>query len=237
MITLHQYPGVWGLSSLSPFCIKVEVFLKLAKLPYEVKVELNPNKGPKGKMPFIRVENKTISDSTFIVNHLIERFELHHLKASDPASLSMKHMVEESLYFILLHSRWIEGDSFKHLQKDFIPLFPKYLGRPALQLIRYNLLKQSRAQGIGRHSQAEINQMASDMIHALSEHLGSQYYFSGEDPTALDATVYSFLVTILKQPFRTFLKEEVSEYTNLIEYVKRMDLELMVSPSSIASPT
>lgn len=224
MITLHQYPGVWGLSSLSPFCIKVEVFLKLARLPYEVKVELNPSKGPKGKMPFIKVENQLVADSNFILNHLIDKFELHHLKVADPVSLSMKYMVEESLYFILLHSRWIEGDSFKQLQKDFIPLFPKYLGRPALHLIRRNLLKQSLAQGIGRHSQEEINQMGAEIIRALSQHLNSQKYFAGENATTLDATVYSFLITILKQPFPTFLKQHVSEYTNLIEYLERMEL-------------
>lgn len=228
MITLHQYPAVWGLSSLSPFCIKVEVFLKLAKLSYQVKVELNPSRGPMGKMPFIRDESATIADSSFIIDHLIQKHKLSHLNHQSHEErtrfIMIKHLIEESLYFNLLHSRWIEGNNFESLKREFIPLFPKFLGGPALHLIRKNLIKQSRAQGIGRHSQNDINRISRDQIFSLNQALGEDDYFLGKRVSALDATAYSFLVTILKQPFESFLKTEVSKYPNLIRYTERMEL-------------
>jgi len=48
MITLHQYPGCWELPSLSPFCIKVETYLKMTGIPYKVVVENDPRHGPTG---------------------------------------------------------------------------------------------------------------------------------------------------------------------------------------------
>ena len=34
MITLYQFPAAYGLSSMSPFCTKVEVYFKLADIDY-----------------------------------------------------------------------------------------------------------------------------------------------------------------------------------------------------------
>jgi glutathione S-transferase len=227
MMVLHQYPKIWGLSSLSPFCIKVEVFLKLARIPYAVKVELNPSRAPKGKMPFIRDEQEVLADSTFIIQHLIKKYQLYHLDITDPIEKARSHalklMVEESLYFALLHSRWVEEDNFQNIKKDFLPLFPKFLGGPALTLIRYNLRKQSLAQGLGRHSQIEINRLSSELISSISCLLGSNEFFSSKRVTYIDATLYSFLVTILKQPFNSHLKSEVQKFQNLCEYVLRIE--------------
>lgn len=227
MMVLHQYPKIWGLSSLSPFCIKVEIFLKLARLPYEVKVELNPSRAPKGKMPFIQDGQEVVADSSFIIQHLIKKYQLHHLDINDPLekarALALKLMVEESLYFSLLYSRWVEEENFQNIKKEFLPLFPKFLGRPALTLIRYNLRKQSRAQGLGRHSQIEINQLSSELISCLSNFLGGNEFFSSKGVSYIDATLYSFLVTILKQPFNSHLKTEVQKFQNLCDYVLRIE--------------
>ena len=53
MITLHQFPSAWGLPNASPFCMKVETYLRMCNLPYTTVNVLNPAKGPKGKLPYI----------------------------------------------------------------------------------------------------------------------------------------------------------------------------------------
>lgn len=52
MIILHQFARTWGIPNLSQFCVKVETYLRMVKLPYEI-VETLPLKGPRGKLPFI----------------------------------------------------------------------------------------------------------------------------------------------------------------------------------------
>lgn len=168
-----------------------------------------------------------LADSTFIIQHLIKKYQLHHLDITDPLkkarALALKLMVEESLYFALLHSRWVEEENFQYLKKEFLPLFPKFLGGPALTLIRYNLRKQSLAQGVGRHSQSEINRLSSELISSISCLLGENEFFSSKGVTYIDATLYSFLVTILQQPFNSHLKTEVQKFQNLCDYVLRIE--------------
>ena len=50
MIELYQFPRAFGLPNPIPFCMKVETYLKLTGLPYEVK-DTDPRKAPLGKLP------------------------------------------------------------------------------------------------------------------------------------------------------------------------------------------
>lgn len=46
-ITGHTMPGIEQLESVSPFCMKVEVYLKLQQLRYKIATG-DPRKAPKG---------------------------------------------------------------------------------------------------------------------------------------------------------------------------------------------
>src|SRR6185436_8427845 len=69
MIELHQFPPMLGVMNPSPFCMKVEVFLRLAGLEYAV-VTAAPLGQPKGKLPVVRDEGLVVPDSEAIVAHL-----------------------------------------------------------------------------------------------------------------------------------------------------------------------
>ena len=73
MIKLYQYVPAWGIPNLSPFCVKVETYLIMAGLPYEV-VDAIPLQGPKGKLPFIEDNGKRIGDSRFIIEYLKQNY-------------------------------------------------------------------------------------------------------------------------------------------------------------------
>jgi Glutathione S-transferase N-terminal domain len=52
-IKLFQFPRMFDIPNLSPFCCKLETWLRIAGVPYEVVETPDPRKGPKGKLPFI----------------------------------------------------------------------------------------------------------------------------------------------------------------------------------------
>lgn len=216
MIQLHQYPAVWGLSSLSPFCIKVEAYLRYQNIPYQVITERNPARGPKGKMPFIYDGVRAVADSTFILEHLRAR-------EVTPQGIAIQRMVEEHLYFILLFSRWVDPDGFRVIQRDFASLFPFGLGKMILYLLRRRLKKQAQAQGLGRHSQKEVYDIGRKDIQALSLLLGKNHFIDGSDFSPVDATVFGFLITILKQPIPSELQLEVRRHLNLVDYAFRIE--------------
>ncbi len=223
MVELHQYPSIWGLPSLSPFCIKVEMYLRKNKIPYRIVVEKNPARGPNGKMPFITDGSTVVADSTFILQYLAKSRSIE--KSIDPIiqaqGWAFQRMVEENLYFVLLYSRWIDQTGWAVVKKEFKALFPPLVGAPFLRLIRGQLTRQARAQGIGMHSLDEVYEIGRRDLEALSILLGSRPYILGEEFAELDATIYSFLITILKQPVESRLKASLVSHQNLVHYCKR----------------
>lgn len=215
MIRLHQYPSAWGLSSLSPFCMKVETYCRQHRIPFETVVEFNPRRGPKGKMPYVEDGKRVIADSGFIVDYLREK---HHLPKLPIAGIPYLRLLEESLYWVLLYSRWVDEKGWEHTRQGFAPLFPYGLGPVAVRIIRRELMKQAHAQGISRHRPEEVYALGKKDLAALAEALGNRQTFFEDGPTALDASLYAFLDTFLKTPYEGPLRQAVESNQNLVDY-------------------
>src|SRR5262245_65593203 len=69
-IKLFQFPRMFAVPNLSPFCCKLETWLRIARIPYEVVDTPNPRVGPKGKPPFIEDAGRRIGDTSIIVDYL-----------------------------------------------------------------------------------------------------------------------------------------------------------------------
>ena len=83
MITLYQLARTWDMPNLSHFCVKVETYLRMTGLPYQVTATL-PIKAPRGKLPFIEDEGKKISD--FTTDHRLPASDLRrHARCSSYA--------------------------------------------------------------------------------------------------------------------------------------------------------
>ena len=113
-VMLHQFPPAANLPSMSPFCLKLETFLRMNKIPYEnvhsVKV------GKKGKMPWIEYKGERIPDSNFIIDHLNKTFEIDmdkDLGKSEKAQArALKVMLEENTISLsFTHVGWTSTTS------------------------------------------------------------------------------------------------------------------------------
>ena len=70
-IRLFQFPRMFSIPNLSPFCCKLETWLRIAGIPYEVVDTLEPRKAPKGKLPFIEDAGLRMGDTSLIIEHLV----------------------------------------------------------------------------------------------------------------------------------------------------------------------
>jgi glutathione S-transferase len=71
MIKLYKFGSIGDVCDASPFCVKVEAYLRLADLPYETLSGAQYlRKAPKGKLPFIEDNDNIIADSSFILKYL-----------------------------------------------------------------------------------------------------------------------------------------------------------------------
>jgi glutathione S-transferase len=226
MITLHQFPTALGVPNLSPYCMKVETWLRLAGLDYEIRWTPNPGNGPKGKLPFIKDGDKIIADSQNIIEHL-ERAHGVNLDAGLSAEQkavahAFTRMLNEHTYWALLYTRWIDRKTWPITREIFFGAMPPGLRQLVPLIARRKILRDLNGQGLGRHDPEEILRRAAQDIAALADHLGTRLYFMGDKPTNVDASVYAFLASFWEVRLDTPLKAVVTRHQNLVDYCERM---------------
>lgn len=214
MIKLYQYPGVWGMPSLSPFCSKVFYFLTWARLPFEVIQVFNPRQGSKGKFPVIDDEGVVIAASEFIIKYCQEKYGVN---IEDPIEdLSIRRLVEEHLYFIILYSRWIDPENKEQIDRAFRHFFPKGTGKLVLSLIRRQLRKQGYFQGISRHSRQQIYQKGVEDLQAVESFIVQ----SQQDRCrVIDMSLYAFLQVIQQTPLDIPIRSYLIESQAIQDYL------------------
>ena len=234
MITLFQFAPVPGWSvNASPFCLKVETYLRLARLPYRVEVTL-PMKAPKGKLPFIvDDQGRQIADSGQILAHLEATHGAPLDGALTPVARAQGHLIrrtcEESLLFVIVYSRWIAEDGWRIIRPAFFHAMPAPLRWFVPALVRRQLRRDAWGQGVLRHSPEEIYALGCADLDALAQTLGERPFFIADYPTSVDACVYAFLSHILKVPVDNPLKRHAAGLGGLVAFVDRLDHVLAAS--------
>lgn len=226
MIQLHQFPTALGVPNLSPFCMKAEVWLRLAGLPYEIKWTPNPGKGPKGKLPFIKDGGTVVADSQNIIEHLEQAYGVNLDAGLSAEQKAVGHaflrMLNEHTYFALLHYRWIDEKTWPLTRQTFFGGIPPGLRQALSAFVQRKTRRDLQGQGLGRHAPEEILRRASQDIAAIAEQLNIKPYFMGDKPGNIDASVYAFLANMWEVQLDTPLKAVVGRHKNLVAYCERM---------------
>ncbi len=228
MIKLYQFDPAFGLPNASPFCMKLETYLRMAALPFESPVATLRDFGraPNGKLPYIEDDGQILADSTFIIDHLKARYGDRldgWLSAEQSAvALAFQRLMEENLYWAVLYTRWIEPQWWALTQTAFFGKLPVPLKWIVPALARRGLRKELHGHGMGRHSEAQIHAIGKRDITALADFLGDKPYFMGTEPCSLDATGYGFLANLVWPPVESALKQHTQQHPQLQAYCERM---------------
>lgn len=226
MIKLYQFAPTWGLPNASPFCLKLETYLRMAKLPFEVVSNADIRNAPKGKMPYIEDRGQVIGDSSLIIDYLKATYGDaldRHLSAYEQGiALAMQRLMEEDLYWCMLYARWHEPAGWEKTRPAYFGTLPPLLRDIVARTIRKQVVKSLHLQGMGRHSAEEVYTLGKADLNALANYLSNKPFFMGDRPTTLDATAYGFLTNILYAPIESPLKTYTEELPQLTTYCERM---------------
>lgn len=226
MITLFQFPAALNVPNPSPFCLKVETYLRLTGLEYQVKSLRNPGKGPKGKLPFIKLDDEVIADSAIILRTLQERLDLPldaHLDAAGRGrALAITRLCDEHLAPLMVYFRWLDDRGWAELEPVFFGTLPWPLRALVPKLVRSKIRKAQLAQGLARHSGEELLTFAAEDLQALSDLLGAAPYFGGLQPCSADAAAYGVLANLIHSSLNNPLSQLAREYPLLVAYCERL---------------
>ena len=228
MIKLFQFEPALGLPNASPFCMKLETYLRMTALPFEIPCATlrHLQQAPKGKMPYIEDQGKFVADSSFIIDYLKTTY-------GDPldgwldarqraVALALQRLLEENLYWAVIYTRWVEPQGWELTRTAFFGKLPLPLKWVLPSLARRGIIKELHGQGMGRHSREEIMAIGKRDISALADFLSDKPYFMGEQPCSLDASAYAFLANLLWVPLESELKLHARKYPQLEAYCQRM---------------
>lgn len=225
MITLYTFGPQFGLPDPSPFVMKAQVLLAMSDLPFTTDSN-GFRKAPKGKLPYLRDGDTVVADSTLIRWHLEEAhgidFDAGYRPAETAAGWAVEKMLEDHLYWAIVHARWLDDANFARGPSSFFKAVPAPV-RPLIQaVIRRNVRKNLHAHGLGRHDRTTIEALGLRSIASLSDILGDRPYLLGQNPSGADATAYAFVAATLCRVFETPLRTAVATSPNLVAYEARM---------------
>ncbi len=224
MFILQTIPPNFGLRNPSSFSLKAETLLRLGGFTYE-RVDARPDKAPKRKLPVLKDGDVVVPDSAHIQAYL----EAHHgarwdagLSAAQLAeAAAFRALVEDQLYFVMSYALWVEhGDEFR---EGAFQAVPGVIRRLVFNGLRRKVVRGLDAQGLGRHSRAEIFAFGVDSLRALEARLAGVEFFFGANPTSIDASVYGMLHSLLRGPFENPLSSFARNSAVLPGYEARVD--------------
>lgn len=229
MITLFQPPGFWGIANISPACMKLETWLRMAGIPYQI-VPPDLSVAPKGKIPYIDDEGTLMGDSTLIIEHLSKKHNKdldQGLSSTERAiALAFRRMLKEHTYFVISYSRYADEANWQiwrePLMSLLMPNLPREIQEQGAEQFRGLALATLKAQGVGRHNSDEVNRLGIADVAAIADYLADKPFFMGENPTLADATIYAYMSNLVSCPLDSHMKQYALSRTNLVEYLRRM---------------
>ncbi|XP_028836161.1 failed axon connections homolog [Denticeps clupeoides] len=195
-IILHQFSRpANGVPSLSPFCLKMETYLRMVDLPYQNYFD--GKLSPHGKMPWIEYNHKQVSGTEFIIDFLEEELGVSLNKSLSPqekaVSRAITRMVEEHFYWTIAYCQWV--DNLEETQKMLAADGPlgDLLKRILSHLTGGAVRREMYGHGIGRFSKEEVYALMEKDMRTLATLLGDKKYMMGSKMTTVDATVFGHL--------------------------------------------
>ncbi|XP_022171231.1 failed axon connections [Myzus persicae] len=235
VVYLYQFSRTPVIPSMSPYCLKVETWLRLAGLKYENVDHKMKHRSKKGQLPFIELNGEEIADSTLIIKELSQKFgkDIDAALSQDQRNIShaMVSMIENKLVWVIT---WWKTKTPENVIKGYKVNLQHALGTWVPNGVLNFLFKHSysrkglkkvKAQGIGVHKPEEILEFGQNDLKVLSDVLGDKLYFFGNEPSTLDVVAFAnlaqlfFLDKDVECPLRDYL---VDNFGNLVEHTNRI---------------
>ncbi|CAD6187958.1 unnamed protein product [Caenorhabditis auriculariae] len=225
VVYLYQFPPAKTVRNLSPYCMKLEAFLRIYDIKYEVR-DVIMKRSRHGLLPFVELNGEHIADSQIIQERLKQHFKTPKLAPKDEgAAAAVERLVEHHLAYLMYKFKVLNNldqsvEVFvKPLTPDWLWPLARCLAKPVM---KHKISKKLNV-CLGDFSNADCEMLLRRDFNAVRDVLGSNKFLGGDKPTAVDATVFGhfaavYYVNIASLP-KTLLD---TEYSVIREYLDRV---------------
>jgi glutathione S-transferase len=225
---------------MSPFCLKVEAYFRLRGLGYEWRTG-DLRAAPRGQLPWVEVSGERLGDS----NLILDRFEAENPEPLDAwldpdaraRGWSLMRTFEESTVWVLLYQRFIDEAGWPATREVVRSILPTALRWVGPTLVRRDMQRAVRAQGMGRYDDETIYAFGRRDIDAAAHALGDREYLFGDRITTFDLSLFGFVSSFACSIARSPVTEHLLDKANLLDHCERLRQRLFPEiPSWVAQP-
>lgn len=235
VVYVYQFNRTAQVPSISPYCLKVETWLKLNGVKYENVDHKGKLRSKRGQLPFVELNGEEIADSDNIIKVLGKKFEKDIDEGLECEQRNVQHamikMVENHLQWTIQFWKTSSIDNMvKGYKLNLQALTGSKIPNGLLNFaFKHTFLrkgnKKARAAGLGGYTDEEIENMGKADFKVLSEMLGEKQFFFGDEPRSLDLITFVQLAGILTVdkevacPLRDYVEADCG---NLVGLFNRM---------------
>ncbi|HEY6983872.1 glutathione S-transferase C-terminal domain-containing protein [Reyranella sp.] len=220
MLTLYSYPALFGVADNNGYGLKVYALLKLAGIGFVHEHLFDASAAPRGQLPYIVDDDKTIGDSDTIIAHLFAKYRPELDRGLTQAERDTDHLVGrllDDLYWVMSYSRWKD--------ERYWPLFAAALRREHPHLTETGLVKAKEYnaqryhfQGIGRYAPDAAYARGLADLAVLASLVPASGFVHSAKAGSVDAAIYGFIANIHFYDIDTPLKQFVSAHPRLVRH-------------------
>jgi glutathione S-transferase len=234
MITMYGFIPAWGLPDVSPFVSKIDCFMRMAGIPFQLVTlpQGDLTRTPKGKLPVIDDDGVIVSDTVLIEMYLNRKFgdplDAHLSREQRAIGVAFSRMFDDSFYWFLVQMRYRRDEDFAvydPIWETFLAFVPPEARAAPVREFRERLLRQFFHSGKGRNSEKEVETMAFQQFDAIADFLGDKPYLFGDRPSTVDAAAYASLSHAMFVPFPSPIGRYGNSKPSLLAYVNRIQAQ------------
>ena len=226
MLELVTLPPAFGMRNVSPFCLKIEMLLKSLDLEFTLSDISDPRKAPKGKLPFLVADGKTVADSELIAQYLDTltdgRVFAGLTEEQKGYGYALTRLVEDHLYWLLVASRWLDEAWWPNVARDFFGSLPIPLRQIASGVARRRMAQTFNLHGLGRHSLEEQKGFARRDLESLAAVVPTTGFLFGDQANIFDFTVAAMMAGAYDNQPATWVTDIALDYQGLHAYTERV---------------
>lgn len=222
IVHIFMFPRWSKTANISTPCLKLETFLRLAKIPYIAHLSMDAGPlSPTERLPFISYNGELVADSEFIIQYLTQKFnvKLDTVLSPEQAAqgLAIRRQTETFLSWGQYRQAWVDHP------KVIANIFITEMGAPAflvnnfiLPQYRKSIIHMLNTTGHGDLTDAQYTSELVRDLKALELVLSKKPFLLADTATSYDCPVYAYLANFIvlaekmeKEPCRLVRSSEV----------------------------
>jgi glutathione S-transferase len=222
-------PGLDGVESYSPFCLKVHRALRAAGLHYERRHAQRPDAfrhfNPTGQVPVLLVDGEPVTDSSRIlqrIDALTGAFS-RGLDATQQAEAWLwEDLADTALNGFLVSARWIDASNWPLVREAFFAGAPWVVRHVIAPRLRKQVEGVLIARDVVRDGWQACRQRYALGLDRLEARAPEHGFWIGDGLTVADLGLFAQLHSF-RTPLTRAQAEELAQRARLSRYLDRVD--------------